>query len=443
MRKLVKTYRIVFLANLFVLTFYILILITPDLFGIDVYQANSTGLSFFDLVKSATHQFVAWNSRIGEFIFYIIGGLPLWVQYLLAGIRYLLFLNLIFIFIHGKKAKDNLTTIKYPFTIITAHLLTITLYPGFSETMIWLAGISNYIISMNLLLALAVNYRLMLDGVDLFKQHHFLKYLYYPLAFFASFTIETISPCFLIYMTTVLYLKKFKHRKNIKDFIRKNYENLIQLLLFSIGLVIMYFMSITRQDYFSAMSSDFKMMEALRTVVQNYLPLIGIIIALLTIRLINRRGAMRDIICKYNWHYFHILLSIMSFAILFLVSTYFPARVTIYFYFALIILIFALINDLVKAKKTYGILTAASCILAIIASIAIRHDYELFKSFNKYRMDLIIEQYNNGTQNIYCPIYHNARKHPLSYRLYSYEYSFCDPAYIKAILKDNNIDIHL
>ena len=440
-----KKYKTPIIINLFVALTYFAVLIIPNMFGIDDYYANTyqyqPEMTASDTVSHIVYHAINWNARIGETYYYIIGALPQWVHYLSTCIRYVILLNLIYLLIYGKHAKDNIKNRKYILTITTAHLLILSIFPAFGEVMIWSPGNYNYIFGMNILLLFMLNFRLMIDDVFILKKHPALKYVYYPLAFISGFTLEHVAPCIILYAAIIIYFKQFRKRKSIKQFIIDSRDSIVQIILMSIGLISMFFLSLQR----IALSTDsLKIIDKQATAIGTTIGCTPMLLALIIVVAFYAIGRNHNSIKPINnlkWLLLHIPLSLLSLFTVYFAPTYFTARVTIYFCISLLAVTLAIFCHFFKTKKIIALTIIAESILIIICTLALRAFYRDFNDYNIIQKDIIIRQYSNGERNLICPLYPDKSLLHYNIRLYSYQYAFCDPKYIQTIMNDDTITI--
>ena len=440
MSRFVKKYKFIILANFFIFLTYFLFLIVPESFGVDNYSANSyanyPGMNLYEMVSKVIDHAITWNARIGETYLYAIGNLPPIISYILTAARYTIFLNLIYFLIYGKNAKKLFTDKTYLVTLLTSHLATITLFPGFGEILIWLPGAYNYIFGMNILLMLAINYRLILDDVYILENRPALRFIYYILAFLAGFTLENTAPCFFVYIAAITFIKARQNKTNIKQFIREKYYLLIQIALFAIGLLTMFLLAKSRIDFFSQNDWTTDRLGAATSTAISYIPLLIIFVVTSAILLIRRNKKKQELQQPYLHLFAHLPLSIASVVIVMFLPIYFVARTTIYLYITALMVILLFVNTYLKTLAT--ILFEA--ILILIVSVSIFNFYQTFNDFNEFRKNYILKQYDEGETHIICPIYME-RSALFKKRLYDYQYAYCDIEYIKILLNDKDITV--
>ena len=439
--KTLKKYKYLILTNLYIYLSYVFIPTIPKSFGIDDIRANQyiycPNCSIKDNISNIYHRVIDWNSRIGELIYFIIGCFPKWIYYILNGFQYLLFANLVYIFLYGKNSKKYLFTKKYIIIILLSFLFTITLFPGFSEVFIWMAGTFNHLFNFNVILLCALPFRLLLDDINIFKSNKKRIILYIFISFIAGFTIENVVPCLLMYELSIICYKEYKRNKkiNLKRFILENKLSITYMFLTLTGYIILLILAIKRINLFNdtGITVSSKNNVFVTTILNyKYLLLTTFIIILTTIK--KTKKSIKELIIELELPTFQIILAIISVAILKYSSAYYTIRATFYLFFSITIFDLSLINILIKNKNQEKRTIIISSILILIFSIITMLYYVDFNTFNKYRKESVIKQYKENKKVIKCPLYDNKYKYIFSNHLARYEEMYCDPTYIKYIL---------
>ena len=424
---------IIILINIFVIISFFMIFMTPNIFGIDdtlgntyIFEPNNT---FFDNVLKVIDRAINWNMRIGEIAFFIIGCFPRIFTIIFVSIRMAIYCNLVYIFTYGKKSKEYLYTLKYPITIIISYLLTLSIYPGYSETFICTAGNYNHVFGLIMILLAALPFRLYLEDVDILKNKK-INILFLIISFFAGLAMETNTPFLLLYELIILLIKIDK--KNIKKYFLKNKIKIFGMLFTSIGLFILYLSCKFRIKFFKTIfwAVDQKIIQ---DIIKRYRYVFYLIAILLVLYLITNKLNIKKLIKDIRISLLLVLMSIFSILIIYITPAYYVIRMTIFFFFTLLTIISYLSNEIFKEKLGLIIL-----IPAIFFSIYMTHDainfYHDMNEFNKLRLKSIEQQYNDGYDLIQCPLYDNKYKTFFPERLTTFEFTYCDENYLKIVL---------
>ena len=439
----IKKHKFIIIVNLLVLISFIIIESTPGFFGIDDAYANSYITSpndtfmknYYDIFWRAT----CWNMRFGEVIYFILGCFPRYIHLFIGGLQSIIFFNLVYLYAYGSKAKEYLYTSKYIITIITSYLLTLTVLPIFSETFIWQSGNFNHLFGLNVILIIALYFRLQQDNIDIFKKHKKLIIPYLILSFFAGFNLENVVPCILIYELLTIIQKYIKDKKKVKEYLKKYKVSIISIILTSIGFLIMFLHSSNRITFYDQPDwvSSTKV-HMIRNIILSYNYFLIILVILLVIIIIKRRFKIHDLIIEIKKILTMVLFSILSLIVIYISIAYYTTRSTLFLYFALLSLLTYILNELLNKKLKAAYIIAISIIIVVIVIRTVIF-YKDFDKFNELRKNYILEQYNNSSKTIICPMYDNKVYNLYPNRLTNYELYYCDVTYIKYLVNDENV----
>ena len=437
--KFFKKYKYVILISFFIFLSYIIISSVNNIFGIDEIQANTyiynPNLTLEESIRHIIYRVTDWNMRLGELIYFILGRFPKFVCTISNGITILLFFNLIFVFTYGAKSKEYFNTSKYYKSLLISFIVSLTIFPAFSEVMVWNAGIYNHIFSVNLSLIAALPFRLLLENYNLFDNHKKLKYL----SFLAGFSVENVTAWMLIFNIVILF--KIINKNNIKQSIKDNFMYIINIILTIIGFSIMYIFSKIRVDFFSQLDFVNASKKSLFIKIPYlYIYVIVIILILLFINIVKKKICIKKLKKIEKILLFQSFSSIISLIVIFITHAYFAYRVTTLFYIFQLILIIYLVNNLLENKiiKYTYILDIG---IIIFMTLRLVFFYNDFNEFNLIRDKYIKDQYSNGTVVLSCVNYDNKYNYFFVERLTSFDALFCDNAYYSYILEDDSIEL--
>lgn len=442
--KFLKKYKYTIIISLFIFFTYIIISSVNNIFGIDEIYANTyiynPNLTIEESIHHIIYRVTNWNMRLGELVYFILGCFPKFVCTISNGVTVLLFFNLIFIFTYGKKSKEYFNTSKYFKSLLISFIISLTIFPAFSEVLIWNAGVYNHIFSVNLTLIAALPFRLLLDNYDIFNERKKLKYVYILISFLAGFSVENVTAWMLVFNSIILIYKKFNKNKFI-DSMKYNLIYILNILSTIIGFIIMYIFSKERVDFFGQFSfvADSKNDYFLR-IPYLYRYVILLIIILLLINIIKKKIYIKNLKSTEKILLFQSLTSVISLIIILFTPAYFVYRVTTLFYSFQLMLIVYLMNNLLNnkiIKKTY----IFDIIIILFMTVRLVFFYNDFNEFNSLSDKNIREQYSNGQTILDCVYYDNKYNYFFVERLTSFDALFCDNSYYMYLLEDESIQL--
>lgn len=442
MKDFLKKYKYVILINVFMFIAFLSVQIVIKLFGIDDYRANTyifqPNNTFIDNIMNIVHR-TEWNNRIGEIVYFIFGCFPRWIYFLYNGLQFILFFNLVYFYVYGKKFKEYITTKKYPITLFTSFILTVTLFKGFGEVFIWMAGTFNHLFDLITLLLCAIPYRLMYDDVYILKGKKVII-PYFIISFFAGLTLEHTVPVIMLYEFSILLFKHIQKEKTLKNFIKKNYINIIGMFLTGIGYLILIIGASVRINFFSTQSWT-RINNFSGYLIKELYRMFKVLMVLIAINIIVNYNKIKEIIKDMRLHTFNIILGVLTLVIIRYTKSYYSGRVSFYIWFTLIVASSYLINKIDENYKS-KYLPILSSIVVIFLVILLRFVYTDFNEFNEIRIDYMRKQYKNGSLDIICPYYDNKYNIPFSKGLVRHEDLICDQTYIQEIFKNEDIKVY-
>lgn len=442
--KFLRKYKYTIIISIFIFLSYILINNTNNIFGIDEIYANSYIYNPSFTIKESIYQimyrFFYWNMRLGELIYFILGRFPKIVCTISNGITILLFFNLIFLYTYGRKSNEYFNTQKYYKSILISYIISLTLFPAFSEVFIWNAGVYNHIFSINLTLIAALPFRLLLDNYNIFDNHKKLKYIYLLISFLAGFSVENAIAWMLCFNVIILIYKKI-NIKDIKKSLKSNSIFITNILLTCIGFLIMCIFSKIRVNFFENLNfvNESKELFFLK-IPYIYIYIIALILILLIINVIKKKIYLKKLKAEEKILLFQALSSLISLIIILITPAYFAYRVTTLFYAFQLMIIVYLINNLLNDKKikyTYIL----DIIIIIFMTIRLVFFYNDFNEFNSVNDKYIRQQYSNGKTTLYCAQYDNKYNYFFVKRLTSFDELFCDSTYYRYLLEDESVQL--
>lgn len=425
-----KKYKYILLTNIYTYFLFFSVQMVTKTFGIDDIYANRyiycKSCTIIDNIHSTFDRMKFWNCRIGELIYFIVGWFPRWVYYILSSFNCIIFLNLVYIFIYGKNSKKYFFTKKYILTILFSFLITITLFPGYSEVFVWMGGNFNHLFDFNIILLCALPFRLLYDNIDILKNKK-RKIIHFIISIITGFTIEHTIPTLLIYESSILIYKKEKSIKGI-----------ISIILTSVSFISFILLSVYRINFFKKLDhmTPSKLLILLK-VFYTYRYLIFITFILLLI--LTKGKNLKEFIISSKLYIFQFILSIISLLIIKYSMAFYSVRVSFPFYYALLSFNIYILNLLIKNEKVEKGLIIICTILIFSFSIFNQIFYKDFNSFNKLRKENIIKQHNEGKKIITCPLYDNKYNYIFYKHLAGYEGVYCDKKHIEYITKDEDL----
>lgn len=432
-----KKYKYTIAFNLLIIISYILISTTVDLFGIDDMVANSygKGLGFVNTINHIINRAYNWNIRIGEILYFIVGAAPRWVYFFLNSLMVDLFFNLTFIFVFGSKSQSYFNTKNHFITLLSNYILSLTLFPGYSEIFIWMAGAFNHMWDIIILLIAAIPFRLLFDGVNIFKYKKKLLIPYYTLCFVSGFSVENAVPWLIVYMFVI----------SVLTIIRRSFNKfqVISLCITSLafGIMTIFNSTVIRIKFFKSLSfAGISFSELLNCLKNDYIYLfiyIGVLSIILLIMNLIKHNKSENKLLLYN--FIQLLISSISLFVIYF-SPYFAYRITTLFFFFSMSYNTYLLSNLLNKELIMNIFIGLEILLIIFLTIRIKLFYIDFEKFNSIRNNFIIEVFNNTSQDYYedgilvCPQYDNKYNYVNTIRLTSIESLYCDGTYLKYII---------
>ena len=433
-----KKYKFLIFFNLSIIISYVFIISTPKLFGIDDILANTyiynPDMTFNELVQYIIDRLLTWNSRFGEMVYFVVGAFPRWVYYIVAGITFGTFLNLIYFYTFGKKSKEIFGTSKYYISLILNYIITITIFPGFSDSMVWMGGVFNHLFDANIVLLVGIPFRLMLDNYDVFEKHHRLKYFYFFECIIAGYSTENMVPWLILFAFAITYII-FKQKNKVPRWA------IPSIIIISCSFVSMLLLGATRERIGYSLESLTLIARLVQ--VSNLLTTFRFIFYVILFLAISNLVKKKKIDDSFVFVGFQYVISLVSVLNAFF-TEHFPLRTTVLSYFFLLTIItYLLVNIEIKHKK---IVETILYIFAIVITCYNVMIYKDFNEFNELRYEYILSQTGDA---INFPVYDNKLKHPLCRNLSGYESQFYDNKYLQYITGNPNAtkilryDIHL
>ena len=436
MKAFLSKYKFIIIINLIIFITYVLISSTPNLFGIDDLRANTRiffpDLTIWETIKWISGRFLYWNSRLGELIYFIVGCFPRWVYFLIDGILMISFLNLVYVFTFGVKSKKFFLTKNYYISILINYLITLYLFPGFSETMIWMAGVFNHLFSVVICLIACIPFRLLMDDYDFFENRSKkIRIFYYILCGLAAFTVENVVPWLLAYMFIII-IANLK-----KEFKRK--WTIIALIIVFVSFLCFVLLNSTknRVDYF--ISTDWakkSIIDMADTILTYFQYLFYVFFSLIFVNIFVRKKNYK----QYKFLMSQLFFSLISLLVIYL-SPYFVFRTTLLFYFFMLTVITFLTNNIIFNDKYISIVVVLTLLyFTFLTTYNLIIFYKDFNDFNKKRYEYIMERKTFDTLS--CPMYDNKKKYFFFQRLVTYETLYCDSSYVYYITgRDDNPEV--
>lgn len=410
---------------------YTFILLSFKPFGIDDYQAmsyyNFPDLSIGEKITNIIHQFVYWNIRIGEIVFYLLGLFPRYIYIIVSNLILLIFLKLIIIITTGKLK----STTNHSKLMLSLYIVLLTLFPIFSKTFIWTAGIFNQTFSLvlTLLAFLPIRFLMNKENVfDNFKHKKLVYIIYYFICFFSGLATENIVPILLLAFVISIYFK-LKQKEKINNW------QIFGFILCLTSFCILVFNDSTKIRFETFNSFEWtnwssKFNGFLKIIC--YLPLL---IFLFFLKMIVKQKYK---LTSLELNILNLLKKMLYFSslciIILFLAPYFPLRATILFGFMLMALICFYLNII---YNNLNIKSSLFVFIIMILTLSTSFFYVNHNLYNLSRIKYIEKQVNNNVKNIICPDYGRQRLKFFQYRLTSVDVLFCDKSYIKTYF---NID---
>lgn len=442
--KFIYRYKYTIIISFFVFLSYVMINNTNNVFGIDEIYANINtympSLTIGQSVFLIFQRFFCWNMRLGELVYFTLGRFPKFVGTISNGLTVLLFFNLIFIFTYGKKSKEYFNTPKYYKSLLICYIVSLTLFPAFSEVFMWNAGVYNHIFGVNLSLIGALPFRLLLDDYNIFSKYKWLGKVYFVISFLSGFSVENVTAWMLVFNISIFLYKKI-NLKDIKSSIKKSSIFFINILLACVGTGIMFLASQIRVVFFDPLPfvNESKRLLLLR-VPYLYFFVILLIFILIIINVFKKKLVIKKLKPIEKILLFQALSSVISLLVIMVTSAYFVYRVTILFFTFQLAIIVYLINNLLEDKSI-----KFSCVIDVIfiifMSIRLVFFYNDLNDFHNINDKYIRDQYSSGSKVLSCAQYDNKYNYFFSKRLTSFDALFCDSPYYRYLLEDESIEI--
>ena len=447
MKKVLKKiwqYKYLILTNLLIFLSYIIIACNTKLYGIDdtlAHTNNLNGSVLVNLFNNTINRAQSWNARFGEMLTFTLGALPRYVFFIITGLGIIIFINLVYIYTYGKKALTLKLKWHYYISILISYVLLLTLFPAFSEVIIWMTGACNHLWGCIIALLAALPFRLSFEDKNLLKNHTKLELLFYILCFIASFNIENIVPWLIRYMgITLLYhiIKKTSKRWMY-----------ISLAISIIGYSIFVFSksTLTRIDFFKDMEWAIASKNtAVLRAIYHYRYIILLILFLGFIVYLYRffKDKKKEINNNDNNIICQAATAGISIIVLHLAPYYVVRATTLLFFFSLTVIIYFTnwILEYIFKHKTFINLTITSCIIILsIMTVRLHTFYNDYNKFNELRINDIQKQYNEGKNELICYHYDNKKNYMNIDRLNSLDHLICDITYVRYIVQNDNITV--
>lgn len=432
-----KKYKYQLLFNLIITILFLIISSTPAPFGIDDTYANTyifhPEFTFQEKINVIIDRITNWNFRIGEFIYFVVGSLPRWIYFVILGITFSIFLNLVYVYCFGIKFKDIFNSKLYYLLHTISFLITITIYSAFSDTMVWMGGFFNHTFDANIVLITGLPYRFLLDKINIFENRKKLLIPFFAFSIMSGFSTENQVPWLLAYAGLItLYMYK---NKSLKKWM---IAGLITTFI-SFALLLLSSSTLTRINFFNSSEiqnswASYSKQNMFYNILVNYKYIFAIVSILLFIYAKEKSNSKSNIIINL------LQLAVSSVSIIVMVfSPYYTNRCTIIFYFFILVLINNIIYSFSFIKKYYLPILSISIVTALIFVVIDYSIYKDYDTFNKNRIDYILSQ---DSDEIDVPNYTGFANYPFRLHLLNYDYQFFDKQYLELLLKRNITQVH-
>lgn len=379
------------ITNLIIIISYILILSVFGLHGHDdeyayTYYFNPN-ITFLGKIYQIYDRGVHWNFRVGEILYFIFGSFPLWVSYIFHVIILITFINLIVYYALGYekyKNKDNVNVL-----LMITYIVFMIINPIIAEVFFWSGGIFNHLLSATIILLVAVPYRNLIDGKQVFNKFNKKYLLYLLLCMIAGFQVESTVATLIVAMFVVNLISFIKNKKI--DLLR-----FIPLIIVSLSFFIFLLLSKNRiiaqsMQQFSSYSKE----NLFSLFLDNRILQIFLLIIVLLLYLIIYK--FKDL-SEFKTRIYIFLVSFSSFVAM-LFSPYYVDRGVFMLDVGVSILVVYLLYMLISKIKIKYILVFIFSILFIIIiyiTFVYRDLYIDYNNYCKSRNNYITNQLDKG-----------------------------------------------
>jgi len=395
------------LITISILSLFFYISSIAPMFGIDIFHATSLGLdskfTLLRLIIRAGGRTLYWNTRLGEFLFYLVAPLPHIVYDIVNTLFFALFFFLVFKYSldYNSSSKDTMGRAIYLLPLL--FFLFLVCEPNLWDDFFWMAGSCNHLWGLCILLLSFLPLRkFFLKSYQLSK----IKLLLLcPLLFVAGLVSENIVFVFVL-MTFLIIIYKY-----IKE--RKIYSwTIISLVFYLLGYAYLLFNPSTlgRYSYFSDQTWGLTTKKNMLSIfINNYNYYLLIILFLITLYLVQSYYINnKKLVVKKSFLY-NVIFYVLSYASLIplLFCPYFFCRAILIISFSSLVLITYLIKELSEhCISSIKIIVFSLAIIGVCCySYSIQKLYNDYNQYSKQKDEFINIQISQNSSNIMVPLY--------------------------------------
>ncbi len=392
----IKNNKYIIIVNIVIFICQLIIISHVGRHGWDDYYAstyyNAPDMAFLEKINQVNDRIERWNIRLGELMYFWIGAFPSLVFWIVNAMIIVVLANLIVYYGVGKE-KYNSNKLLIALLNLLTYMSFITIYPGITDSFLWMGSSCNHAFSIMLLLFALIPFR---NNTYMYeKKFKFsLKYiLYLAFCFICSFGSEGAI------ISTILAMFIY----NVIIFVRKKKINIfyfLPLLIISIGFVIFLKLNPTRVNRFLDLTSTIKAIKDFNSIFWKYRIPIFALFAITNIIYIVKHRFTRELIEKYIW----ILIASTS-IIAILIFAYYSERGVIIFNISIniciIFTIYALMEKIDKPKFIIAILSLFIFLIFLVKDYCYSlDDYNYYQGIRRKYVESQL-----GNDVIYIPIY--------------------------------------
>ncbi len=392
----IKNNKYIVISNLIIFICQFIIISHVGRHGWDDYYAstyyNAPYMTFTEKVNQVNDRMQNWNCRLGEFIYFWIGAFPSVVFWIVNAMIIVTLSNLIVYYAVGKE-KYSKKSSTVAFLNLLTYVFFITIYPGITDSFLWMGSVCNHAFSIMLLLFALLPFKNNSYKDEKKSKFSFKYILYLAFCFVCAFGSEGAIISVMVAM--LIY--------NILIFVRKKKINIFYLLPFlvmCIGFIIFLKHNPNRVNGYLDLESTILAINLFNVYFWKCRIAIFSVFAVFSIIYIFKYKFTKELMEKYIW----ILISFVA-VIAILIFAYYSERAIIIFSISINISIIFIIHTFLEQIKKNKLIILSFILLVFLIFLALNycHSADDYNEYQAIRKEYIINQLENDV--IYVPLY--------------------------------------